>query len=62
MPKFSNGDISSTHGWYTSKQGEVWKNCPLCNDDVPLNQMRRDPSLKKLVCPKCLNIRAEEEE
>ena len=62
MPKFINGDIHSSHWNYHSKQGEIWKVCPVCGDDVPLNQMKRDPSRKKLVCPDCLNIREEEEE
>jgi len=62
MPKFSNGDKFSSHWGYQSKQGEIWKNCPLCGDDVPERQMERHYVLHKLVCPKCAVKRPEEEE
>lgn len=48
-----NGDIEATHQGFTGKLGDVWETCPICDRDVPRNQMYRHPVIHKLVCKRC---------
>ena len=58
-----NGEFTSANHWgFTSKKGEIWKECPKCGDDVPERQMKRDYRTGKLVCPDCYDERPEQEE